>query len=59
MSEKPRELAALIMIVAQLLNTEVKRGHREQANHYAAQMRNIVDRFLEAKEGSVVVNEAR
>ena len=50
MNEKPRELAALIMIVAQLLNTEVKRGHREQANHYAAQMQNIVDRFLEAKE---------
>lgn len=51
MSEKLRELAALMMIVAQLLNTEVKRGHREQANHYAARLQNIVDRWImEAKE---------
>lgn len=50
MSENPREMVALMMIVTQLIKDEVERDHREQANRHAAHLRNIVDRFLKEEE---------
>ena len=51
MSERLRYLSAMMMIAAQIIKDEVKRGHREQANYYAAWLQNIVDRwFMEGEK---------
>lgn len=59
MSERPLGLAIKMYLKAEIVKDEEARGHHEAAIRYAAILQNMVDRFLEAKEGSVVVNEAR